>query len=124
MNVGVDTTVKTLRTKVTESALALSEALSGCTVLRLSIHDATGCTVWNGGNPLSPDEQEFVLDALDCFALEPSRRMLERPGPATTGLVAFAARDPRGAMHGAMLLNAELATLSGRPGDRQMPVRG
>ena len=92
MNAGSDTTVKTLRTKVAESALALTEALSGSRVLRLSIHDATGCTAWNSGDPLSTDEHEFLLDALDSFALEPSRRMLERAGTGGTGLVAFAAR--------------------------------
>ena len=114
MNPGSDTTVKTLRTKVAESALALTEALSGSKVLRLSIHDATGCTAWNSGEPLSTDEHEFLLDALDSFALEPSRRMLERAGSGGNGLVAFAARDPRGALHGALLLHAELGTLSGR----------
>src|SRR5690606_3779496 len=60
----------------------------------------------------------------DSFALERSRSALERAGSGGMGLVAFAARDPRGALHGALLLHAELVTLNGRPGDRQMPARG
>src|SRR5690606_35621429 len=118
------TTIKTLRTKVAESALALSEALSGSNVLRMSVHDATGATAWNSGAALSADEHDFLLDALDSFALEASRSTLELAGRGKTGLVAFAARDPRGALHGALLLDVELVTLSGRPGARQMPVRG
>src|SRR5687768_15625528 len=124
MSVGSDTTIKTMRTKIAESAFGLGEALSGCNVRRMSIHDATGHTVWNSGIALSHEEQEFVLDALDCFALEPARLTLEREGAAPIGLVAFAARDPRGALHGALLLDVELVTLSGRPGERLMPVRG
>lgn len=117
-----ETTIKTLRTKVTESALALGEALSGCNVLRLSIHDATGATAWNSGAPLTSAEHDFLLDALDCFALEPARTALERAGPGGQGLVAFAARDPRGALHGALLLEAELVTINGRAGERQLPA--
>nr|PZN69441.1 MAG: hypothetical protein DIU62_02470 [Pseudomonadota bacterium] len=124
MSGGSDTTIKTLRTKVAESALALSEALSGCNVLRMSIHDATGATAWNGGAPLTAAEHDFLLDALDCFALEPARNMVEQAGENGIGLAAFAARDPRGALHGALLLQAELVTLNGRPGDRQMPGHG
>ncbi len=123
MTGGPDTTIKTLRTKVAESALALGEVLSGCNVLRLSVHDATGATAWNGGAPLTAGEHDFLLDALDCFALEPSRASLERAGPGGFGLVAFAARDPRGALQGTLLLHAELVTLNGRAGDRQMPAR-
>jgi EAL domain-containing protein (putative c-di-GMP-specific phosphodiesterase class I) len=124
MSGGSDTTIKTMRTKIAESAFGLGEALSGCNVRRMSIHDATGHTVWNSGIALSHDEQEFVLDALDCFALEPARLTLEREGTTPINLVAFAARDPRGALHGALLLDVELVTLSGRPGERLMPVRG
>jgi EAL domain-containing protein (putative c-di-GMP-specific phosphodiesterase class I) len=124
MSGGSDVTIKTMRTKIAESAFGLGEALSGCNVRRMSIHDATGHTVWNSGIALSHEEQEFVLDALDCFALEPARLTLERENAGPTGLVAFAARDPRGALHGTLLLDVELATLSGRPGERQMPIRG
>ncbi|MFO7324862.1 MAG: EAL domain-containing protein [Pseudomonadota bacterium] len=102
----------------------MSEALSGCNVLRMSIHDATGATAWNGGAPLTAAEHDFLLDALDCFALEPARNMVEQAGENGIGLAAFAARDPRGALHGALLLQAELVTLNGRPGDRQMPGHG
>lgn len=124
MSGGADTTIKSMRTKIAESALALGEALSGCTVRRLSIHDATGQTVWNSGTALGADEQEFVLDALDSFALEPSRLSFERDATAAHGLVAFAARDPRGALHGALLIDVKLVTLSGRAGERSMPARG
>jgi EAL domain-containing protein (putative c-di-GMP-specific phosphodiesterase class I) len=124
MNGGPDTTIKTLHTKVVESALALGEALSGSAVRRMSIHDATGHVAWNNGDPLARDEQEFVLDALDAFALDPARLTLERDSVAANGLVAFAARDPRGALHGAVLLDVQLATLGGRRGERLMPTRG
>jgi EAL domain-containing protein (putative c-di-GMP-specific phosphodiesterase class I) len=124
MTGGADTTIKSMRTKIAESALALGEALSGCVVRRLSIHDATGQTVWISGTALDTDEQEFVLDALDFFALEPSRLTFERDATSPHGLVAFAARDPRGALHGALLVDIELVTLSGRPGERMMPARG
>lgn len=125
MSSGADTTtIKTLRTKVAESALALTEALSGCNVLRQSIHDGTGSTVWNSGTALSTPEHDFLLDALDCFALEPARLSLERPTTGGNGLLAFAARDPRGALQGALLLDVELASMGGRPGERQIPVRG
>jgi hypothetical protein len=124
MNGGSDTTIKTLPTKIAESALALGEALSGSAVRRMSVHDATGHVVWSNGEPLQHDEQDFVLDALDAFALDAARLTLERDSVAATGLVAFAARDPRGALHGALLLDVELATLGGRPGERLMPTRG
>lgn len=124
MSGGSETTIKSLHTKVAESALGLGEALSGCNVRRMSIHDATGHTAWASAPPITADEHEFVLDALDCFALEPARPMLEREGEGGFGLVAFAARDPRGALHGALLLDVELVTVSGRPGERLMPASG
>ena len=124
MNGTSDTTIRTLRTKVAESALALGETLAACNVLRMSIHDATGATVWNSGDALSAAEHEFLLDALDSFSLEISRTTLERPCQDGLGMVAYAARDPRGALHGALLLHAELVTLNGRPGARQLPARG
>ncbi len=124
MDVGTETTIRTLRTKVAESALALSEALSTCNVLRLSIHDAAGATAWSSAGPLAPAEHDFLLDALDVFALEASRTSLERPVAGGLGLAAYAARDPRGALQGAVLLHAELVTLNGAPGARQLPARG
>jgi EAL domain-containing protein (putative c-di-GMP-specific phosphodiesterase class I) len=123
MSGGADTTIKTMRTKIAESALHLGEALSGSKVRRMSLHDATGQTVWNSGIPLDTGEQEFVLDALDSFALEPSRLTFERDNSGPVGLVAYAARDPRGALHGTVLLDVELATLSGRAGERTVPAR-
>lgn len=123
MSGGADTTIKTMRTKIAESALLLGEALAGCKIRRLSLHDATGQAAWNSGIPLDADEQEFVLDALDSFALEPSRLTFERHSSNPVGLVAFAARDPRGALHGAMLIDVELDSLSGRAGDRTVPAR-
>ena len=124
MNGGSDNTIKTLRTKVAASALALTETLSACNVLRMSIHDAAGASVWSSGAALDAADHDFLLDALDSFALEVSRSTFERPGRDVNGMVAFAARDPRGALHGALLLHAELVTLNGRPGARQLPARG
>lgn len=123
MSDGPDTTIKTLRTKIAEAAMELRTVMSGCNIHRISIHDATGVVAWNSGAALSRAEHEFVLDALDCFALEPARPAFERGDGAVNGLIAFAARDPRGALHGALLLDMELVTLSGRPGERMLPAR-
>jgi EAL domain-containing protein (putative c-di-GMP-specific phosphodiesterase class I) len=112
------TTVKTLPTKVEEVALQIGAVLSGSDIFRTSIHDATGYQTWTSGGPLEEAEHSFVLDALDCFALEPARNCYERSSGPGRGLVGFAARDPRGALHGLLLLDLNLVTLGGHPGER------
>lgn len=118
MHADDSTTIKSLPTKIEEMALEIGAELAGTQVFRTSIHDATGSTVWSSVDDLGQEDRSFVLDALDCFALEPSRPSFERNGDPSRGLVAYAARDPRGALHGALLLDADRRTLSGRTGQR------
>jgi EAL domain-containing protein (putative c-di-GMP-specific phosphodiesterase class I) len=82
------------------------------------VHDATGAMVWISAGSFDRSEQGFVLDALDSFALEPSRATFEREVGKGRGLVAYAARDPRGALHGALLIDVNLRSLGGRTGER------
>ncbi|MFO1503391.1 MAG: EAL domain-containing protein [Steroidobacteraceae bacterium] len=112
------TTIKSLPTKVEEIALEIGAALTGRNIHRTSIHDATGTALWNSDGALDETEYSFVLDALDALALEPSRLSYERESGKGRGLVAFAARDPRGALHGALVLDANLRSLGGRTGER------
>jgi EAL domain-containing protein (putative c-di-GMP-specific phosphodiesterase class I) len=113
-----ETTIKSLPTKIEEIALEIGAALSGRGIYRSSIHDATGSAMWTSEGSLDQTETAFVLDALDCMALEPSRLCYERESAKGRGLVAFAARDPRGALHGALVLDANLRSLGGRTGER------
>ena len=113
-----NTTIKSLPTKVEEIALEIGAALSGRSIHRTSIHDATGAMLWNSDTTIDEAEYSFVLDALDALALEPSRLCFERESGQGRGLVAFAARDPRGALHGALVLDANLRSLGGRTGER------
>jgi EAL domain-containing protein (putative c-di-GMP-specific phosphodiesterase class I) len=112
------TTIKSLPTKVEEIALEIGAALAGRSIYRTSVHDATGNAMWVSDGSLDQTEMAFVLDALDCLALEPSRLCYEREAAKGRGLVAFAARDPRGALHGALVLDANLRSLGGRTGER------
>ena len=115
------TTVKSLPTKVEELALQIGSALAGTEIFRSSIHDATGQSVWISAGNLDRAEHSFVLDALDCFALEPARPSFEREAAGGRGLLAFATRDPRGALHGALVLDVNLRSLSGHTGERVAP---
>jgi EAL domain-containing protein (putative c-di-GMP-specific phosphodiesterase class I) len=112
------TTIKSLPTKVEEVALEIGAAMSGSDVYRTSVHDATGAPVWISAGNIDRAEQSFMLDALDCFALEPARATFEREIGKGRGLVAYAARDPRGALHGSLLLDVNLRSLGGRTGER------
>ncbi len=122
MQVDDVTTIKSLPTKIEEMALEIAAALAGSEVFRTSIHDATGSAVWTSSDDLGEAERSFVLDALDSFALEPSRPSYERNGAPKRSLVAYAARDPRGALHGALLLDVDRRTLSGHTGERLTPA--
>jgi EAL domain-containing protein (putative c-di-GMP-specific phosphodiesterase class I) len=112
------TTVKSLPTKIEEIALEIAAALSGMDVHRSSVHDATGRLMWISAGNIDRAEHSFLLDALDCFALESSRLTYEREVGTGRGLVAYAARDPRGALHGALMLDVTLSSLGGRTGQR------
>jgi EAL domain-containing protein (putative c-di-GMP-specific phosphodiesterase class I) len=113
-----DTTIKSRQTKLEELALEIGNALSGCGIYRMSIHDATGRARWNSMGTADEAEAAFVLDALDCMALEPSRLSFERESGEGRGLVAFAARDPRGALQGTLVVDANLRSLGGRTDER------
>jgi EAL domain-containing protein (putative c-di-GMP-specific phosphodiesterase class I) len=113
-----ETTVKSMPTKIEEVALEIGAALSGTDVLRMSVHDATGTAVWVSAGSVDRAEYNFMLDALDCLALEPARTAYEREIGRGRGLVAYAARDPRGALQGALLLDVNLRSLGGRTGER------
>lgn len=112
------TTIKALPTKVEEVALEIGAAMSGTDIFRTSVHDATGHMVWVSAGSIDRLEQSFVLDALDSFALEPTRVTYERRTSGGRGLVAYATRDPRGALHGALMLDVNLRSLGGRTGER------
>lgn len=112
------TTIKSLPTKVEEVALEIGAALSGTDIYRTSVHDATGNLMWVSAGSIDRAEHAFILDALDCFALEPARATFERETAQSRGLVAYAARDPRGALHGTLLLDVNLRSLGGRTGSR------
>jgi EAL domain-containing protein (putative c-di-GMP-specific phosphodiesterase class I) len=118
MQAAINTTTRSLPTKIEEVALEIAAAVAKSTVLRQSVHDATGKLIWISEGGFEPSEMSFVLDALDCFALEPARLCYEKELGKGRGLVAFAARDPRGALHGALVLDAVSDTLGGRTGER------
>jgi EAL domain-containing protein (putative c-di-GMP-specific phosphodiesterase class I) len=118
MPVDDSTTIKSLPTRIQELALELAAELAGTQVFRSWIHDATGALIWASSDNPTQEERSFVLDALDSFALEPLRPSFEREGSPPRGLVAYAARDPRGALQGALVLDADRRTLAGRTGQR------
>jgi EAL domain-containing protein (putative c-di-GMP-specific phosphodiesterase class I) len=123
MEVDNATTIKSLPTKIEEMALEIAAAIADSNVFRSSIHDATGSAVWTSGEGMDDSDRSFALDALDYFALEPSRASYEHNSLTPRALVAYAARDPRGALLGALLLEADRLTLPGRQGDRPAPAQ-
>jgi EAL domain-containing protein (putative c-di-GMP-specific phosphodiesterase class I) len=79
---------------------ALLSSLSACRPLILSLHDAAGDTLWLSAGSIGPDEQSFVLAALDVFALEPHRCCIHRKLEDGRRALFLAARDPLGACCG------------------------
>ena len=80
----------------------------------LSLHDSHGDPVWLNEGALGPDEHTLVMDALDGFELETSRRCFERPlGNGHTALL-FALRDAHGHRCGVVLLIADSRSVDGR----------
>ena len=103
-----------LPTKVEEVALEIGAALSGLELHRSSIHDATGePDVDLRGQRRTATNMRFMLDALDCFALEPARACFEREmrrGPQA--VVAYCRRAIRAAhCMAALLLDVNLRSL-------------
>ena len=120
----VDTTIKTLPTKIEELVMEISEALSGAKIYSTSVHDATGETIWTSESVVGPDDHSLVLDALDSFALEQLRKSYELKQDNGRIKVVFAAREPRGALRGALLIEASERSLGGREGERGSMQRG
>jgi hypothetical protein len=89
-------------------------------IFSTSVHDATGKRC--GLPRVGADDHTLVLDALDCFSLEQLRRVLK--GPGRDGSRLFAAREPRGALRGALLIEATERSLGGRDGERGSMQRG
>jgi EAL domain-containing protein (putative c-di-GMP-specific phosphodiesterase class I) len=118
MSANTHTTIKSLPTKIEEIAMEIGAATSGWDTLSTSIHNTTGDPVWISADAVRPDDQRFVLDALDAFGLEVARNCYELATADGTSKVAFATRDPRGALHGVILMRMAAHTLAGRSGDR------
>jgi EAL domain-containing protein (putative c-di-GMP-specific phosphodiesterase class I) len=73
---------------------------------------------------VGPDDHALVLDALDTFALEQLRKSYEQDQGNGRIKVVFAAREPRGALRGALLIEAAERSLGGRDGERGSMQRG
>ena len=124
MSPNSETTIKTLPTKIEELVLEIGEALSGAKIFSTSVHDATGETIWTSESVVGPDDHALVLDALDSFALEQLRKSFEQKQDEGRIKVVFAAREPRGALRGALLIEASERSLGGREGERGSMQRG
>jgi hypothetical protein len=66
----------------------------------LSLHDAEGDTLYLSAGSIGPDEQGYVLSALDVFALEPLRHCIHRKLEDGRRGLFLAARDPLGGCSG------------------------
>lgn len=119
-----DTTIKSLPTKIDELVMEIGAALSGAKIFSTSVHDATGDAIWTSEGVVGPDDHALVLDALDCFALEQLRKSYEKDHGDGRIKVVFAAREPRGALRGALLIEAAERSLGGRDGERGSMQRG
>jgi EAL domain-containing protein (putative c-di-GMP-specific phosphodiesterase class I) len=98
----------------------IAATLPGLAISSSSIHDASGDPVWMSGGVLGPDEYALMLDALDCFTLEPLRNCFERNISEERCRLVFPARDPRGALRGAVMVEAAARTVGGRPAERAL----
>jgi EAL domain-containing protein (putative c-di-GMP-specific phosphodiesterase class I) len=119
-----DTTIKSLPTKIQELVMEIADALSGTKIYSTSVHDATGKALWTSEGVVGPDDHALVLDALDCFSLEQLRKSYEQDQGDGRIKVVFAAREPRGALRGALLIDATERSLGGRDGERGSMQRG
>ncbi len=88
---------------------------------RLS-HDATGAAVWISAGNIDRAEQGLHAGCPGQLRAGTGPATFEREIGKGRGLVAYAARDPRGALHGALLLDVNLRSLGGRTGERITPA--
>ena len=83
-----------------ELGRALLLALGPWRALAFSLHDSAGDTLWLSSGSIGPDEHNFVLAALDVFALEPQRNCIHRKLDDGRRALFLAARDPLGGCAG------------------------
>ena len=83
-----------------ELGRALLIALGAWRPQALSLHDSAGDTLWLSAGSIGPDEHNFVLSALDVFALEPQRACIQRKLEDGRRALFLAARDPLGGCSG------------------------
>ena len=83
-----------------ELGQGLLQALAPWRPQAVSLHDTTGEALWLSSGSIGPDEHNFVLAALDVFALEPKRECLHRKLEDGRRALFLAARDPIGACIG------------------------
>jgi EAL domain-containing protein (putative c-di-GMP-specific phosphodiesterase class I) len=98
----------------------IATALAGLELHASSIHDATGDPVWISAGIVGPDEYSLLLDALDCFALEPARSCYERECGEGRSRLVFPVRDPRGMNRGAVMVEVTSLTLGGRGAEKAL----
>ena len=79
---------------------ALLLALGPWRAQAFSLHDSAGDTLWLSTGTIGPDEQGFVLSALDVFALEPHRNCIHRKLDDGRRALFLAARNPLGGCSG------------------------
>jgi EAL domain-containing protein (putative c-di-GMP-specific phosphodiesterase class I) len=102
------------RTVIDELGTQLRDLFPDLRLHCLSLHDSSGDPVWLNEGALGPDEHGLVMDALDGFELETTRRCYERPlGNGHTALL-FALRDASGHRCGVVLLISDSRTVDGR----------
>lgn len=98
----------------------IATALAGLDLHASSIHDPTGETVWTSSGAVGPEDYALLLDALDCFALEPARACVERPVNADRCKLIFPVHDPRGMNRGAVMIEVTTRTLGGRGAEKAL----
>ena len=84
-----------------ELGQGLLQALAAWRPQAVSLHDSTGDALWLSSGSIGPDEHNFVLAALDVFALEPKRECMHRKLEDGRRALFLAVRDPMGACIGA-----------------------
>jgi len=84
-----------------ELGQALLQALAPLRPQAVSLHDASGDTLWLSSGSIGPDEHNLVLAALDVFGLETRRESQQRKLEDGRRAVFLAARDPHGICSGA-----------------------
>jgi EAL domain-containing protein (putative c-di-GMP-specific phosphodiesterase class I) len=105
-------------TSIENLGLEIAAALPGLAIQSCSIHDLAGEPLWMSNGLMGPDDYTLMLDALDCFTLEPSRKCFDRDlGDGLCKLV-YPTRDPRGQQRGAIMVEVTAISINGNPAER------